>query len=161
MFKDLSPIAAYKKLKPVEKGSFHQALFSISGVIFLITLLYWPVAYFIRKEYKQPIGSHLTLRTKLVGWFGAFSFILAFVLILAATSNQYEIVFGIPATLKVALVFPVIGVILTILGIYQLFKLWALRKNNWSGILHFTLLVVALLITVWQFSYWNLLGFQY
>jgi CubicO group peptidase (beta-lactamase class C family) len=161
MFQDLSPIMAYEKVATLESTQFHQTIFSISLIVFLITIIYWPLAYFIRREYRQSIGTHLPLGIKLSGWLSSFLLVLSLILVTIATSNPYEIVFGVPGSLKVALVLPYVAIIITLFVLYNAYKVWLFEKYNWSGRIHYTLLVVALLITFWQLNFWNLIGFQY
>ncbi len=161
MFKDLSPIVAYEKVQPVESTGFHQTLFGIAFAIFLVTFVYWPLAYFIRKEYRQPIGKHLNFRMKLWGWLASFVFILFLALLTALTSNENEIVFGVTTPMKVAFVLPLIGVVCTLLVLYFTYRIWSSGKYNWSGRIHYTVLLLALIALIWQVNYWNLLGFQY
>ena len=161
MLKDMSPIVAYEKVSKIESTGFHQTLFGIVFIIFLITFVYWPLAYFVRKEYRQPVGKHLNFRMKLWGWLASFIFILFLALLTALTSDGNEIVFGVTTPMKVTFALPLIGVICTLLVLYFTYRIWSSGKYNWSGRIHYTILLLALISLIWQANYWNLLGFQF
>ena len=161
MLRDLSPIAAYEKVSTIESTAFHQTLFGIAFIIFLVTFVYWPLAYFIRKEYKQPIGKHLNFQIKLWGWLASFIFVLFLALLTALTSDGNQIVFGVTTPMKVTFTFPLIGVVCTLFVLYFTYRMWSLGKYSWSGRIHYTILLLALISIIWQANYWNLLGFQF
>ncbi|MFO8236288.1 MAG: serine hydrolase domain-containing protein [Bacteroidales bacterium] len=161
MFRGQQPIVAYEKVALSGKTSFHRNIFIFSLVVYIITLLYWPLAYFIRKEYNKPISSHLPFRYKFTGWLASFLFVAFLVIFSGVMSDSNQIVFGVPYAAKVALSFSLAGTIATVLIVFFNYKIWASNKYSRWGKIHYTALMVALLLSIWQLSYWNLIGFQY
>ncbi|MFP4448282.1 MAG: serine hydrolase [Bacteroidales bacterium] len=161
LFKGQTPIVAFEKVPHIGKTDFQKNILILTQFIYIITILYWPVAYFIRKEYNQPVSNHLPFRYKLTGWLASFLFIAFFTVFSAAMSDAHQIVYGVPFPAKIALSFSLIGTILTVLVVFFNYKIWESNKYAWWGRIHYTVLMVALILTIWQLSYWNLIGFQY
>lgn len=160
-FLDLAPIVAFEKIKPAESTGFHQTLFALELIVFLMTFIYWPLVYFIRKEYKQPLYRHLSFKVKLSGWVATFFFLIFLLLLTALTSDGNEIVFGVTPMMKIVFVFPLLGIAAALFVAYYTYKVWKTSEYNWSGKIHYSVLLLAIAALIWQLNYWNLLGFQY
>ncbi|HKL37401.1 MAG TPA: hypothetical protein VJ876_00810, partial [Bacteroidales bacterium] len=139
----------------------HGTLMALSILVLIITLLYWPLAYFIRKEYHQPLEKHLSGGVKFVGWLAAVVFLI-FVLALNALMNDpNQIVFGLSPAIRFIFVLPIIGAVLTLVVLYMNYRVWQRRVYNLSGKIHYTLLSLSLLASLWQLNHWNMLGFHF
>lgn len=161
LFKEQTPIVAFEKVPYSGRTGFQKNILILTLFIYILTILYWPVAYFVRREYNQPVSNHLPFRYKFTGWLASFLFTAFFVVFSAVMSDPNQIVFGVPFPLKIALSFSLVGTILTALVVFFNYKIWESNKYGWWGKIHYTVLMLSLLVTVWQLSYWNLIGFQY
>lgn len=161
MFRDQSPAVAFEKVGFTDSRNLHKTIFTISLIIFLITFLHWPVAYLIRKEYRQRKEKHLPLYAKFFGWVAAFVFLMFFFgsATLMAQSNQ--IAFGVDAGIKYLFTLSVTGTILTPIVFFITIRLIWLKKYALLTYIHYILLCLTLLATNWQLYHWNMLGYQF
>lgn len=132
-------------------------------IVFVMTLIYWPAAYFIRSKYKPDRGARKSLPAN-VKWLGlgiSFVVFLFFMLVMAGLSNPFEIFYGVPPVIKTALILPLILCLLALISVYQAYKLGRLKGIRPSGKIHFYVLIIALFLLLWQLNHWNFLGFNY
>jgi len=161
MIDGLISIVAFEKIPFKDSMKLHGTLMALSILVLIITLLYWPLAYFIRKEYHQPLEKHLSGGVKFVGWLAAVVFLI-FVLALNALMNDpNQIVFGLSPAIRFIFVLPIIGAVLTLVVLYMNYRVWQRRVYNLSGKIHYTLLSLSLLASLWQLNHWNMLGFHF
>jgi len=161
MLDGLVSIVAYEKIPPVDSMQLHGTLMVISLIVLIITFIYWPLAYFIRREYKQPMEKHLPWGMKLSGWLASLIFLAFLIAGSTLLSNSNQIVFGLSPAIKFIFVLPLIGAVLTLLLLYLTYRAWNKKAWSLSGKIHYTLLTLVLLISLWQLNHWNLLGFQF
>lgn len=79
-----------------------------------------------------------------------------------ASGGLIALMYDVPLTLKIALIFPILAALLTLYHIYCTFQV--LRHGGLEGPRALARLIVvnlAGLYMVWFYSYWNLLGFNY
>jgi CubicO group peptidase (beta-lactamase class C family) len=99
-------------------------------------------------------SAHLAL------WLAAV-LLAAFVIALAAVlSNPLEIVFGVPATLRVALALPIAAAVLTVASLAFAVMAWPRRCRNVAGRVHYTLVALSAVVLLTVLWYWNLLGYH-
>lgn len=157
------PIMALDKKHGLALASNQTMIFVGVIITALLTVIYWPLAYFIRRKYSRKTGLYLQLSfpEKSIAWFN-YLFILIFVIgLMMSLSDPLTIVYGVPSSLKVLLVFPIFAIITT-LGMLVFF-VRSLGNSRYSVMsrLCYLLLCVISVIALWQLSYWNLLGFNY
>ena len=155
------PMFALIKMAWYETPGFHYSLLVITMILFLSTLI-WPVGALFRvlcRRKKEETKGPRSARW-LVGVIGALYFLFVIGLLMAL-SDPMELMFGVPSTLKVFLVFPIISAVLTIGALIYTVLAW--KKKYWTGCarLHFTLIVLASLVFIWFLNYWNLFGFHF
>jgi len=161
MMDGLISIVAFEKIPFKDSNKLHGTLMALSIIVLLITLLYWPLAYFIRKEYHQPMEKHLSGSIKFVGWLAALVFLI-FILALGTLINDpNQIVFGLSPAIRFIFVLPLIGAVLTLLVLYMNYRVWKRRNYNLSGKIHYTFLTLVLLASIWQLNHWNMLGYHF
>lgn len=89
---------------------------------------------------------------------------LFFVLLSAIglSAGLQELLYEIPLTLKVALVFPILASLAALYHSYQSILVWRgeMFQSGWPRARHTLLSVVGLAMT-WFYLYWNLIGFNY
>ena len=160
-----APIIAMERVSTLSSQSLHFTLFGLASAGFLITLIYWPLAYGIRRKYRPEMGANppLSLPKKSVAWANALIILVFFVwvAVLMSGGNGEAIVYGIAGGLKAALILPIISILLTIVMGYYTYTIWQNGESGiWSRICYSLLFVFSVTI-LWQLYYWNLLGWQY
>ena len=165
LFKKEVPIIAFEKVPFISSQKLHFTLFGVTAGAFSATLLYWPLAFFIRRKYRPGPAARppLEISTKAIAWLNALVMLAFFIWLAVLLSDQTgeAVVYGVAGSLKAALVLPLVSIGLTVLLVHRTIAIWAENESGiWSRIWYtlFCLLSVTLL---WQLYYWNLLGFQY
>lgn len=155
-----NPTAALEKLEGVDSPLFHQAVFWISIVTFLVTLGYWLFSLISKRKSKKV--SDFPIDTKRITTMILVIVLLFYFGIAALFSRGVELVYGIPnyAYLLFSLPFLIIGLISILC--YQVIKIWINKSSVslWkkSAI---TFICVCLVTIVYQWNYWNLIGFNF
>ena len=154
------PTMALDKLTGVDTPLFHQTVFGLSIFTFLATLVYWLFSFFSkRKKLTVAKFPNKTKRITLIILVLVVVFYLGFVVLFSAGR---ELIYGIPnyAYLLFSIPFLIIGLI----GIlcYQVIKFWTNKSSvgTWkkSAI---SFICVCLIATIYQWNYWNLIGFNF
>jgi hypothetical protein len=135
------------------------AVFTVAAV----TLLFWPITYFIRRGYQPLLRTRQSLPflAKLFAWlnyFWWFSFLVGLSLVL---NDPTAVVFGVTTGLKVVLVFPLLMIVTTLLMAYVCVRLVPdTRYRTWSR-LYYVLVTLVSGVALFQLYFWNLLGYNY
>ncbi len=147
----------------IDSVNLHILVLAIYLTVFILTFVYWPAVYFIRRKYTLNAGERniLPAVNKWLGWLNSFLVLFFFIGFMTALSNPLEIYYGVPPVIKIMLIIPVTLSALLLVFIYQAYKLAISKKYNLSGKVHFYALTFALLLLLWQLNHWNLLGFKY
>jgi CubicO group peptidase (beta-lactamase class C family) len=154
---------AYTGLAWYEMPAPHLIVLSGSALLFLATLIAWPVGTWINsRKGKRPGAS--SILSRLARWLAAAICALHTLFIVGialVTANPLQLVYGIPPLLHVSLAFALTAVVMAA-GL-PIFAVLAWKDGYWSrlGRMHYTLLTAVVLAFTWWLSYWNLLGFQY
>jgi CubicO group peptidase (beta-lactamase class C family) len=89
--------------------------------------------------------------------------ILFFVfLVIGASGGIAALMYALPTSIKLALVFPILATLAALYHLYQSFKVW--RTPLFGGVaarVGYSIITLAALALVWFYWNWNLLGFQY
>jgi len=73
-------------------------------------------------------------------------------------SNPFDVVFGIPISLKVILVIPFITILLLVFMVIWIWNIWKEGAVRLFSRFWYTLVWLCLIGLVWQLNYWNFLG---
>jgi hypothetical protein len=154
---------AYTRLAWCDTPALHLIVLSGSALLFLVTLIAWPIGAWINSRRGKRAGASSVL-SRPARWVAAAICVLHTLFIIGialVTANPFELVYGIPALLHVSLALALLAVVMTA-GLL-IFAVLAWKDGYWSllGRMHYTLLTVIVLAFTWWLSYWNLLGFQY
>jgi len=84
-----------------------------------------------------------------------------FIGMFVSISDETALFFGIPAQVKIFLAFPILAAILTFFALIFMVSAWVKKYWTWCGRLHYTLVVLASIATLWFLNYWNLLGYKF
>lgn len=165
MFRSDLPIMAFEKVSFISSQKLHFTLIGLAGGAFLLTLIYWPLAFGIRRKYRPGMAtkSPISFSKKATAWCNALLIISFFVWIsVLMSSGGVEVIgYGITASLKAAFALPLFSLVLTVAMGYYTFKLWQQKESGiWSRV-WYSLLFVFSVTMLWQLNYWNMLGFQF
>jgi CubicO group peptidase (beta-lactamase class C family) len=160
LFIDSVPYFAYVRVPWIEAPLFSYALLALCGLLFLTTLR-WPFGAIFRKVCKKRREENPAPRSfRWVAGGLSILYLVFFLGLVASVSDQMKIIFGVPTEVKILLAFPLISALLTLVAIFFAAKAWV--KKYWSRCarLHYTLVVLASIATLWFLNFWNLLGYR-
>lgn len=80
---------------------------------------------------------------------------------LVVLSDPQEIAFGIPASFKALLAFPLVAAALALVGLFHVVRAWSRAWWTVAGRVYFTLVVVAAVVFMVVLNHWNLFGYRY
>jgi hypothetical protein len=161
MYMQSFPIFAFDRISIVDSPGLHGLIFTLSLLLTLITLIFWPFAYFVRRGYRESRPQKLPLAAKYLAWANCLIYLVFLILFGASLSNPFAIVYGVPSLTKAALVLPFINIVLLLLMGFMAAWIWREDySNRWSRFFYYTL-VVNFIVVIWQLNYWNLLGWNY
>ncbi len=163
MFMGGLPIIAFDKVTGIHTSAAHYAIFIISIVFILLTLIGGPLKYYIRKDYKRELNSarKIPLSARLASWCAALCFFLFFIIFGLGMGEPNAIVYGVPTAVKIALAFPLVATFFTVFVWYFVIMIWANKVGKVLDRLSYSFFGVACTLLLWQLNYWNLLGYYY
>jgi CubicO group peptidase (beta-lactamase class C family) len=132
-------------------------------LVALLTLLFWPITYFIRRGYQPLLRTRQSLPflAKLFAWLNFLWWILFVVGMSFILSDPTSVVFGVSAALKVVLALPLVMIANTLLLVYVCVRLVPdARYRAWSRVYYVGITLVSMLALA-QLYYWNLVGYHY
>ncbi len=83
-------------------------------------------------------------------------------LAVAMSGGQQALMYAVPTSLKIALVFPMLASVAALYHVYQFSRVW--RQGLCGGVftrLRYSVITLCAVAMVWFYAYWNLLGFKY
>ena len=155
------PYMAWERAGFLNLPVVNNLFFLFASLLFLGTLIFWPVAAYIRP---RNMNNHLELLPKAVYWTGWTNSLVLLTLIIALfilLGGQDPIVYGIGSGLKILLSMPLISAILTFVSFYYTARIWVFGKGSMLRRCYYTLLTSTFVILLLLLNYWNLLGFNY
>jgi CubicO group peptidase (beta-lactamase class C family) len=163
MFVGDLPIIAFERVPWFDRPPLQSGLFGITLIIFILSLIGWPLGYFLRRWYQAPRERQnlLPFPARLLAWLACLCLIVFATGTGLILQEPQKLVFGIPVSMKIMLFFPLIALLLTLSVLAYTAIIWNRRKGRFIGRLYYTLVVLALLANLWQLYHWNLLGFNY
>jgi CubicO group peptidase (beta-lactamase class C family) len=162
-YEGLMAVFTLDKVEYFDSTDWHNLLFGLSALTALLVVLQWPLVALIRRNYLRGRKSKesLPLLQKLALWLNYVFLLLFIALMMVSLSDPMELVYGIPSSMKIALVFPLL-MIVTTLGMLVLGGAIVQKKNySWVTRLAYILLTLISLAFLWQLNYWNFIGFNY
>ncbi|WP_194976963.1 serine hydrolase domain-containing protein [Aquiflexum lacus] len=163
LFDGMLSIYAMEKVSGFELSQIQISILVLSLLTALLVLMYWPFAARIRSNYfhKDPNRKLLPLTGKWIAWLNYTGYLIFLVGLAIIMSNPFEIVYGVPTSLKVLLVLPVLMVGFTLLMLFLSIRY--LRNPYYSGLAKAFYVVITLIsfLAIWQLYFWNFLGWQY
>ena len=150
---------AYRKLVWYETPGLHFALLGLSTLVFLNTLVLWPLDAWRRsRRASGPYSTSIRRARWLAGGVCVLQLLFCAGLVVVM-GNFVDIIYGVPPLLRVILFFPLLATALSPGLLF--FAIMAWRDETWSflGRTYYTLLVLVNLAFIWWTYTWNLLGF--
>ncbi len=156
-------IIAFEKVSGLDAPGFHNGLAVFAIILFSLTVIFWATAALVRRRQGAELDPQTSIPAlaRFLAW-AASALLLIFIFGMAVVlSNPNDIVYGIPMSLKILLVFPILAAALSIgVLIYTVF-IWMFGKGRVLGRVYYTILSFTLIAFIWQLHYWNLLGYRY
>jgi len=141
-----------------ETNGFNATVVGLSMLVFISVFLRLCYQW---REYRQqqPAEKRANGASILVA---ATNLSFALMVLLALSGGIGELLIGVPLSLKIALIFPILATFAALYHLYQLGKVWHGRMFTgvWPRV-RFSAVSLASLAMVWFYYYWNLLGFNY
>ncbi len=152
-FFSLAPMMVLDKYSGLRSPRFHLVVLAGSLVLFLAVLIAALARLFSRGLRSIPM--HPDRRVVI----GIAVMNLAFVVALALSDLQ-GVFNGKTTGLKIALVFPVIGAVFTVVAAWLAVGQWKNGVGTWGFRLRYTTVVVIAVLFLWSLNTWNLLGWR-
>jgi hypothetical protein len=158
MLVNSNQLYSYEPVSWYETSTFNLVAF---GVCFALLLTVPLVAGFGMVRHRNEVKDERRLPrvARTLTFILSAIFILVLVPITIYTSIDYKSPF--PLYMVAILVIILVASILVISAVIFTVLAWARRYWSLAGRIHYTLVTVALLGTVWLLYYWRLLGFRY
>ena len=140
-----------------------------AGIAILLTVLVWPIMAIFRRVYgvsRDERDTALSMYARLVAGAASLLFV-AFVLVLlpavtADTALFESYMFGqtVPLALSAVMTVPVIAVLLSVVAAIFAVPVW--RRRSWSvwHRVHYSIVVIGLIMLAWWVNFWNLFVFR-
>lgn len=161
LFLGSRPVTAYERLERYEGPTTQLVAIGLSLLVLLSAAVGWSSAGLWRRYRGRPPE---TERPRVARWTAGVAsvLLLGFVVgfVLFAVLDTTALLTGTPTALLALLVLPLLGAIATVGALVTVVLAW--RDGYWGllGRLHYTLVVLALLVLLGMLRYWNLLGFN-
>lgn len=152
---------AYRKIAWYETPGLHFAILGISVVLFLVTLVLWPVEAWLKRRKGVPVSFIWPRLARWLAWTVCALHLVFIGSITAVMGNFVDIIYGIPTLLRVALVLPLLATVLMTAQLVMTVLAWRTRYGSTWGRTYYTLLTIVVLAFTWWLDYWSLLGFRY
>jgi CubicO group peptidase (beta-lactamase class C family) len=160
MMLDSVPYFAFVKVPWYQSPNFSYLLLAVCGILFL-TSLRWPLSAIFRKVCKCHAEENPA--PKSARWIAGVMSVLYLVFVAGlaiSIQDQMALMFGLPLQVKILLALPLLSALLTLLAIIFMVIAWMKKHWSWCARLHYTLVVLASIATLWFLNYWNLLGYK-
>jgi hypothetical protein len=152
----------YDKLAWYETPTLHLTVLLVATLLFLGTLIAWPLGAWFGSRRGGSAGASPTWR--LARWLAAaicalhLLFIVGIALVAA---NPFQLVYGLPPLLHIALALALLAAVMTAPLPVLTVLAWKNGYGSLWGRVHYSVLTVVALAFAWWMNYWNLLGFRY
>jgi len=161
MLLDSVPYFAFVKVPWYQTPGFSYILLAICGILFLSSLR-WPLSAILRKLCKCK--TEAVQPPKTARWIAGTMSVLYLIFVAGlfmSIQDEMALMFGIPLQVKILLALPLLCALLTLFAIFFMIIVWGKKYWTWCARLHYTLVVLASLATLWFLNYWNLLGYKF
>ncbi len=159
------PIMALDRVPFYESHRLNMAIFVIAIIFSIITLLFWPILFFTRRNYKplRKAPKNLPFGTKFTAWIAALVLLCFYLFLSMAIGDAESVVFSAPPAsgMVLVLLLPFLFIILSIIMIYNFYQIKQLKAIRIRSKIYYLLLIVINIAVIIQMYYWNFIGFHY
>ena len=155
LFRGNLPIVGYRKLAWYEPIRLQYGLLAGSGVLFLSTLVVWPIGWLVVRRKGAPCP-RLAVLARWLAWAISALYLLFLVLFVVGIRDL-----SITPLAKAALAVALVATALTAGMVACAGIAWQRRYWSLTGRAHYTLVTLGALAFIWFLNHWNLLGFRY
>jgi hypothetical protein len=162
LFLKLNPTTAYEKVAWNDDLGFNLSLLGVCILLFLSTLIWVISLIFNRCPIKEPRKP-----AKYARWLAGGAsmlnllFLSGLISLFLANPVEADFLYTMPSWLTALFATALIASILALASAAFTFLAWKDSYWNLAGRIHYTLVVLALLVFVWWLNNWNLLGFRF
>jgi CubicO group peptidase (beta-lactamase class C family) len=156
-------IMALNKNTGIWNPQLHMSFLAMLLFVMLYVLVYWPWLYFVKRRI-APVNhtkASLPVIAKVLAAITAACYLLFFVLLIAGSPPGPDLVFGIPAMVKAALIFPLLAIPFTLGVAWQSISLINAKNIRLCSRLFYWFTLTVFLVAIWLFNFWKLLGWNY
>jgi CubicO group peptidase (beta-lactamase class C family) len=159
MFMGDLPIKAFERIRFKDSPVLHIGLAAAAILLFFTTIFSWPFAAVIRWHHGVKMNPRMRIPrlAYLLIWSTCLLFTVVAVLLGIAFLNPNAILFGVPIWIKVMLVLTTLSAIMTVGPAIYTVIIWKSGKGGIWGRIYYTVVLLALIATLWQLYHWNLL----
>lgn len=154
------PIEGLEKIEWYQTTNFQYPLLLVCALLFLSTLLRWPLRLLqaIRSRSRdKATGTLISSLAQWLGWIVSALFVIFLIGVVVVTLASQNDPFSIPPGLNVLVVLALIAAVLTAAMIVFVILIWGTRPWRLSQRIYYTLLTLAAIAFVIDLAYWNLL----
>ena len=158
------PIMAFDKLGGLSTPSAQMWIALGPFAITLLALVYWLMFWFFRRAHsvERSEFSVLPQRIKRLTLMTLGLVVLFYIGFSILMSLANEIIFGVPPLGYLLFTIPIIITVLTIILLYYQYEIWKSNEGLTVGKkIAFSIICLSLVVTVLQWNYWNLLGYNF
>ncbi|MHA2315530.1 MAG: serine hydrolase domain-containing protein [Candidatus Hermodarchaeia archaeon] len=163
MFLGKLPMIAFERILTMQQPALHLGFGVVAVILFLITVVFWPVAALIRRKCGVTLDPKMCVPflARMVIWITCVLFVVFGIGLAIVLSNPTDIVYGVPLGLKVLLVLPILAAVLTLGALVYTAIIWRSGKGRTWRRIYYTVITLMCIAVLWQLNHWNLLGFRY
>jgi CubicO group peptidase (beta-lactamase class C family) len=157
------PIVAFERVPWRENPFLHAAILVLAAMMMAGTVAAWPLGWLARRWYRVRSDDlpRIPTRARLALWLTAAVFLVFLLGMLVVVGSDPEaIAIAVPASLKVLLALPLVGIALTLVCVYCAVVIQQQGFGRRLGRLAYSATVLACVLFLWQLSVWNLLGWR-
>jgi CubicO group peptidase (beta-lactamase class C family) len=152
------PMMAFVKVPWYGSSRLHLFLLGFATVVFAGVIVA-AARRLYRRWFGDPLpGDSAPGRLLLVGL--ALANIIFVVALAALTSDAEALLLGSGTAMKIALLFPVLGALLTLAALVVAVQQWRKGVGTKGFRIRYDIVVVLALLFMWSLNYWNLLGWR-
>jgi hypothetical protein len=157
------PYMALERISIKDSLILHVVLAISSILLFFTTAVSWPFAALIRRRHNVKLNRRTGIPrlAYFTAWSACLLFIIVAVVLALGLRDPNTIVFGMPMWIKVILVLSMFSTLMTTGALIYTVVIWKSGKGSIGGRVYYTVVMLALSVTIWQLNHWNLLGFHY
>jgi hypothetical protein len=163
MFMGDRPYIAFERIRTKDSLILHVVLALSAILLYFTTIISWPFAALIRRRHNVKLNRRTGIPrlAYFTAWNASFLFIVVAVVLALGLRDPNTIVFGMPMWIKVILVLSMFSTLMTTGALIYTVVIWKSGKGSIGGRVYYTVVMLALSVTIWQLNHWNLLGFHY